>query len=68
MVAPNGLVSLMVAVIVIVTVPPLPARLPFQVTVFEPTVATAVPAEALADTSVKLAGRISVNSFPGLSP
>ena len=51
--------------IVIVTEAPL-ARLPFHVTVLVPTVATAVPLEALALTSVRLAGSTSVNSSPGL--
>ena len=55
-----------VALMVIVTVAPF-ARLPFQVTVPVPTVATAVPLEAVALTSVRLAGRTSANSSPGLS-
>ena len=54
-----------VAVIVIVT-EALVARLPFHVTVLVPTVATAVPLDAVALTSVRLAGRTSVNSSPGL--
>ena len=41
---------------------------PFQVTVFVPVLAVAVPPLALAPTSVKSAGgSTSVNSFPGLS-
>ena len=56
-----------VAVIVIVAVPPSGASEPFQVTVFVPTVATAVPDVAFAETSVTPAGRTSVYSFPGLS-
>ncbi len=55
-----------VALIVIVTEAPF-ARLPFHVTVLVPTVATAVPLDALAVTSVRLAGRRSVNSSVGLS-
>jgi hypothetical protein len=58
---------LTVAVIVIVTLPPA-GTAPFQVTVLVPIVATAVPLVAFALTSVRPAGRTSVNSSPGLSP
>src|SRR6185369_4765902 len=65
MVVPPALL-LIVALMVIVTPAPL-ATLPFQVTVFAPVLATAVPPLALAETSVSPAGRISVNSLPELS-
>ena len=57
---------LIVASIVMVTVS-FAGTTPFQVTVFVPIVAVAVPPLALAATSVKSAGSTSVNSFPGLS-
>ena len=53
---PGAVDAAIVALIVIVTEAPL-ARLPFHVTVLVPTVATAVPLEAVALTSVRLAGR-----------
>jgi hypothetical protein len=56
-----------VAVIVMVT-DPLAGKLPFQVTVFVPVLATAVPLVADAETRASFAGRTSVNSLPGLSP
>src|SRR3954469_4187309 len=58
---------LTIAVMVIVTEPPLAAMVPFQCTVRVGTLATAVPELALALTRVRLAGRTSVNSSPGLS-
>jgi hypothetical protein len=52
---------------VIVTEAPAASE-PFQVTVLVSTVATAVPEVAVAETRVRLAGRTSVSSSPGLSP
>ena len=63
---PAAVDAAIVALMVIVTEAPF-ARLPFHVTVLVPTVATAVPLVALALTRVRLAGRASVNSLPGLS-
>ena len=57
---------LIVAPMVIVVEPPA-AMLPFHVTVFVAVAATAVPPVAEALTSVRLAGRTSVNSSPALS-
>jgi hypothetical protein len=57
---------LIVAVIVTVTLPAAGIA-PFHVTVLVPIVATAVPLEAFALTSVSVEGRTSVNSFPLLS-
>ncbi len=54
--------ALTVAVMVMVTEPPSGASEPSQVTVFVPTVATAVPEVAVALTRVRPAGRTSVNS------
>jgi hypothetical protein len=67
MLVPGAVPALMVAVMVMVT-EPADGMAPFQVTVLVPTVATAVPEVALALTRVRLAGRTSVNSSPGLSP
>src|SRR5579872_297680 len=58
--------GLTVAVMVIVTVPAAGIA-PFQVTVLVPTVATAAPLVAAAETRARVGGRTSVNSFPGLS-
>jgi len=58
--------GLIVAVIVIVTEPPAGIA-PFHVTVLVPTLATAVPLVAVAETSDRADGSTSVNSFPGLS-
>ena len=52
---------------VIVTEPPA-GMAPFQVTVLVPVFATAVPLDAVAETSASSGGRTSVNSSPGLSP
>ena len=56
----------MVAVMVIVTVPPA-GIVAFQVTVLVAVVATAVPELAEAETSERVEGSTSSNSFPGLS-
>ena len=58
---PGAVDAAIVALIVIVTEAPL-ARLPFHVTVLVPAVATAVPLEALALTSVRL-GRQDVGEL-----
>ena len=60
MVCPEA-VGLMVALMVIVTCPVKAGSEPFQVTVLVPTVATAVPEVALAETRVSVAGRTSVH-------
>jgi hypothetical protein len=57
---------LMTASMVIITVP-VPGIEPFQVTVLVPTLASAVPLDADAETRVTCAGSTSVNSSPGLS-
>ena len=58
--------ALIVAVMVIVTESEASIR-PFQVTVFVPTLAVAVPVVASAETKVRSGDNTSVNSAPGLS-
>ncbi len=64
---PKAVVGLTLALIVIVTEPPL-GRLPSQLTLLLARSAAAVPDVALTETKAKPGGRTSTNSGPELSP
>ena len=57
-----GAVDAAIVVLIVMVTEALFARLPFQLTVRVPTAATAVPLDAVALTSIRLAGSTSVNS------